>query len=273
VDPALPPATVDGFVNPAHLPVYQGPTGSIEGTITLTGDPSPDTKNREYSKCPSGELMYKKLFREGAARPDGSRPIADALVAFTGYTGAYIPETKPARLVSIDNCALSTRTIDMTIGQRLEIVNKMKDKIFAPAFLQLPSPLALVAPPLGEAVNLYPQSPRLYTLYDRFGAGSSYLTGDVYVLVQPLHTVTDLEGHYRIDGVPVGTVKVNGMLGVIEKQATKSVDVHANVVEKVDLELNYVARPPVPELLPSNSASVPPAPHPSGRRSRPTPLN
>src|SRR5580693_3270897 len=52
---ALPAASVQAFVNPAHLPVYQGPTGSIEGTVTVTGDPSPDTKNREYSKCPQGE--------------------------------------------------------------------------------------------------------------------------------------------------------------------------------------------------------------------------
>jgi hypothetical protein len=260
VEHALSPEAVEALVNPAHLPAYHGPTGSIEGKVTLKGDASPDTKNRDYSKCPEGEPAYKKLFREGPARQDGSRPIADALVAVTGYSGTYIPESKPARKVTIEDCALSTRAIDMTIGQRLEISNLTKGKIFAPAFLQQPSPLALVTAPMGDPVNLYPQAPRIYTLYDKFGAGSSYLTGDVYVLVQPLHTVTDLTGHYRIDGVPVGEVKVNALLGVIKKEATKSVAVQANVVQTVDLELEYTTPPAssVPLLVPSTPPPRPP---------------
>src|SRR5580658_5879725 len=156
VERALPPATVETFVNPAHLPVYQGPTGSIEGTVTIAGDPAPNTTNRDYARCRQGELAYGKLFREGPERPDGARPVADVLVAVTGYVGAYLPDPKPVRTVTIANCALSSRAIDMTIGQRLDIKNLMKDKIFAPAFLQVPSPLALVAPPLGDPVSLYP---------------------------------------------------------------------------------------------------------------------
>jgi hypothetical protein len=257
VEHPLPPEVVEGFVNPQHLPAYHGPTGSIEGTVTLKGDPSPDTKNRDYTKCPEGELAYKKLFREGPARDDGSRPIADALVAVTGYSGAYIPESKAARKVTIEDCALTERTIDVTIGQRIEIQNITKSKIFAPALLQQPSPLALVAAAMGDPVNLYPRAPHIFTLYDKFGAGSSYLTGDVYVLVQPLHSVTDLTGHYRIDGVPVGDVKVNALLGVIQKEATKSVNVQANVVATVNLELEYTTPPPAPVLAPST-----PPPHP-----------
>jgi hypothetical protein len=244
VEKALPPETVETFVNPAHLPVYQGPTGSVEGTVTLIGDPSPDTTNRDYSRCREGRLTYGKLFREGPVRPDGARPVADVLVVVTGYAGAYLPDPRPVRTVTIADCALSSRTIDMTIGQRLDIKNLMKDKIFAPAFLQMPSPLALVAPPLGDPVSLYPQAPHAYTLYDRFGAGSSYLTSEVYVLLQPLHAVTDPEGHYRIDGVPVGAVKVNGLLGVIQKEATKAIDVQVNVIKTVDLQLRYTRPPP-----------------------------
>lgn len=263
VEHPLPADVVEGFVNPQHLPVYHGPTGSIEGTVTLKGDPSPDTKNRDYSRCPDAELTYKKLFREGAPREDGSRPVADALVAVTGYSGAYIPESKPARKVTIEDCALTERAIDMTIGQRLEIRNVTKGKIFAPAFLQQPSPLALVAAPMGDPVNLYPQQPRVYTLYDKFGVGSSYLTGDVYVLHEPLHAVTDLAGHYRIDGVPVGEVKVNALLGVISKEQTKTVKIQPNVVATVDLELNYTTPPPPPVLAPS---TPPPRPRPDGGR-------
>jgi hypothetical protein len=248
---ALPAASVEAFMNPQRLPLYEGPTGSIEGTVTIAGDSSPDTLNRNYTKCPEGERAYKRLFREGPARPDGSRPVADALVAVTGYTGAYIAEKKAARVVTIEDCAFSSRTIDMTIGQRLEIRNNTKDKIFAPAFLQAPSPLALVATPHGDPVNLYPQAPHIYTLYDRFGAGAEYMTGEVYVLVQPLHTITDLEGHYRIDGVPVGKVKVNALLGVIKKEASKGLEVRAGEIQSVDLELSYSKPPPLPTLRPN----------------------
>jgi hypothetical protein len=250
VEPALSKEAVEAFANPAHLPVYQGPTGSIEGTITVKGDPSPDTKGRDYAKCPEGESAYKKLFREGPPRADGSRALADAIVSVTGYAGVYVPETKPSRVVSIEGCALANRAIDVTIGQRLQIENKMKDKIFAPAFLQQPSPLALVASPGGEPVFLYPQSPRVYTLYDRFGAGSSYLTGEVYVFREPLHAVTDVEGHYRIDSVPVGSLKVRALLGVSNTESSTNVEVRANVVQTVDLELTYTTPPPMPSLRP-----------------------
>src|ERR1700685_103834 len=43
----FPSASVAAFVNPAHLPPYLGPTGSVEGMITITGDAPPDTKNRD----------------------------------------------------------------------------------------------------------------------------------------------------------------------------------------------------------------------------------
>jgi hypothetical protein len=261
VESGLSKAAVEAFANPAHLPVYQGPTGSIEGTITVKGDAAPDTKGRDYGKCPAGEATYQKLFRDGPPRADGSRPLADAIVDVTGYAGAYVPETKPGRLVTIDGCALSSRAIDITVGQRLEIQNKMAREIFAPAFLQQPSPLALVASPGGEPVFLYPQSPRVYTLYDRFGAGSSYLTAEVYVFREPLHAVTDLNGHYRIDGVPVGKLKVKALLGVSNSEAETEVDVRANVVETVDIELTYTA-PQLPKLQPSAS------PHPPEGKSR-----
>jgi hypothetical protein len=243
---AMPAASVEAMVNPRHLPVYDGPTGSLEGTVTITGDPSPETKNRDYTKCPAGAEAYRKLFREGPPRADGSRPLPDALVVVTGY-GGFLPEQRPARLVTIDNCMLSSRAIDMTIGQKIDFQNLMKDKIFAPAFIQEPSVLALVAPPGGDPVSLYPHEKGVLTLFDRFGAGSGYLSADVYVFVQPLHTVSDLGGHYRIDGIPVGDVRVEGILAVVAKETTKGVTIHPNVVETLDLQLEYTTPKEAPQ--------------------------
>ncbi len=258
----FPSASVAAFVNPAHLPPYVGPTGSVEGTVTLTGDPSPDTKNRDYSKCPAAEGTYKKLFREGVPLPDGSRPVADVLVAVTGYTGEFLPEQKRDRIATIESCALGSRTIDMTMGQRLNIFNKTPTKVFAPAFMQTPTPSVMMAAPGADPVSLYPPAPGLYTLYDRFGSGSGYLTGEVYVLAQPLHAVTDLAGHYRIDGVPVskygGKLTVNARLGVIQQEVSKPFEVKADLVQTVDLQLNYKAPTPAPAI--SAPVGSPPAP-------------
>jgi hypothetical protein len=258
----FPSASVAAYVNPGHLPPYVGPTGSVEGTVTLTGDPSPDTKGRDYAKCPAGEATYRKLFREGAPSADGSRPLPDVLVAVTGYSGSFLPEQKRDRMATIEDCALSARTIDMTVGQRLTVVNKTPTKIFAPAFMQTPTPSVMMATPGGEPVNLYPPGPGVYTLYDRFGSGSTYLTGEVYVLPQPLHAVTNMEGHYRIDGVPVGKLVVNARLGVIERQTSKPVEVKADLVQTVDLVIAYKAPapPPPPTASPSPASSASAAP-------------
>ena len=42
----------------------------------------------------------------------------------------------------------------------------------------------------------------------------------------------------------VSFAKVNGLLGMIHKEATKSIDVQVNVVATVDLELRYTRPPP-----------------------------
>jgi hypothetical protein len=233
-------ASVAAYVNPRKLPAYNGPTGSIEGHVSIVGDPSPDAPAYDYRKCPQARETYAKLFREGAPDATGARPLADALVAVTGYEGFYLPEGNEVRAITIDKCAFSARTIDMTIGQRLDITNNT-DLLVAPAFSQSPAPALMVAAPHRDAVRLYPQKPRYDTLIDRMSA--SFLKADVYVLLFPLHTVTGLDGHYRIDGVPVGKMTVNARLAPIQRETSKSVDVLANVVTTVDLQLAYKAKP------------------------------
>ena len=84
------------MLNPQHLPVYSGPTGSVEGTILVIGPAAPDVKI-DTKQCPAALDTYGKLFREGTpAAPNGPRPLADAVVIAVGYSGYYIPET-PAR--------------------------------------------------------------------------------------------------------------------------------------------------------------------------------
>jgi len=234
----IPPASVDAYRNPMRLPEYTGPTGSVEGTITITGDPPPDVTDKDFHKCPAARAVYGKLFRAGAPLADGSRPLADALVAVIGYQGYYVPEHRPSRLVTIQNCAFDTRTVDMTIGQPLEVANKDRE-MFGPALSQAPTYALMVAPPGGDPVRLYPTKPAYYTLIDKLG--HDYMTADVYALMYPLHAVSGLDGHYRIDGVPVGTMRLDGRLPAIKQTTGKQVTVQENAVTHLDLQFTYNA--------------------------------
>ena len=232
------------FVNPTKLPVYTGPTGSIEGTVTITGDAPPDVPGLDFRRCPAGRSMYEKLFRVGATQTNGGKTLADALVAVTGYGSHFLPERNPVRKATFESCAFDDRTIDMTIGQSLEITNR-DTTLFAPSLAQAPLPALMLAAKNTAPVNLYPPRPGYYTLVDRMEL--AYLRADVYVMLQPLHHVTTLDGHYRIDGIPVGTVTVNTRLARIRKEASREVDVHANTVQTVDLSLAFNAMTDIPK--------------------------
>src|SRR5208282_1361189 len=75
-------ASVAYVLNPYNLPAYSGPTGSVEGTVTIDGPASPNLPLQAAGKCPAAIDTYGKLFRDGpAAKPGGPRPLADAVVA------------------------------------------------------------------------------------------------------------------------------------------------------------------------------------------------
>jgi hypothetical protein len=65
---------------------------------------------------------------------------------------------------------------------------------------------------------------------------------DLYVFRHPLHAVTDLDGHYRIDGIPVGALKVGVHHPGANADAQAAVDIVANIVQRVDLTVSYVPR-------------------------------
>jgi hypothetical protein len=85
----------------------------------------------------------------------------------------------------------------------------------------------------------------------------SYLRADVYAMLQPFHTVTSIDGHYRIDGVPVGTVTVNTRLARLRKDASKTVKVEPNAVVTVDLNLTFNAATDIPKEPVIKPSSMP----------------
>lgn len=237
----VPASEVVKFVNPKGLPAYDGPTGAVEGTITVKGPPAPDSGRgpSDFRRCPDAVAIYGKRFREGAARPDGTRPLADTVVAVTGYAGYFVPEKRETTQVAIVGCGFDKRTVTMTFGQALEVRNTSTE-FWSPELDPAPNPvIMMLSPRAPDPVRLYPKRPGLLTLRDH---DRKYATADLFVLFHPLHAVSDTTGHYRIDGLPIGKLKVNARHPAIDAETSVDLDVRANVVAKVDLVLEHVLK-------------------------------
>jgi hypothetical protein len=244
----LPAASVDALVNPENLPAYTGETGSVEGVIRVTGAPPKATPD-DFKKCPDAAAIYGKAFREGPA-VEGARALADAVVVVTGYKGFFLPEKTEAKVVHIRGCGFEDRTVTLTMGQGLVVKNDSKE-LWTPKLEPAPPGLVMMATPFGEAVKIVPRRVGYHRLYDH---DRKYAYAELYVFRHPLHTTTRLDGTYRIDGVPIGKVKVNTMHPQIDgAEATKEIEVHAGVITKVDLSLANAA----PAATPTPSSSGP----------------
>jgi len=249
----LPSASVAALVNPSKLPAYSGPVGSIEGMITVTGDPPPATPG-DFAKCPAASLTWGKKFREGPEMAPGVRALADAIVVVTGYKGFYVPEKREAKEVVIEDCAYTTRTATMTFGQRLDVKNNSKD-FWTPMLEPGSTMILMMATPKGDPAKMYPKRPGHYLLVDR---DRRYSVVDVYAFLHPHHASSDQFGHYRIDGIPVGKLRVSTTHPQIDDSAEKDVEIVADVVTKVDLTVKNVNRDAGASPPPSGDAAVPP---------------
>lgn len=237
----VPDKDVIAMVNPDHLPAYKGPTGSIEGTVKITGPAAPPSGITEatFAICPDSKNEYGKMFRAGEVTdPGNAHWLADAIVVVTGYQGFWVPEKKEATVVTIDGCGTTHRTITMTFGQRLEVKNLTND-FWTPLLEPGSGSTMMMAPPHNvDPVKLYPKKAGRHALFDH---DRKYFINDVMVMRHPLHAVTDMDtGHYRIDGVPVGKVHVNASHPQIKRAgATMDTVVRANETETVNLVFTY----------------------------------
>ncbi len=241
---------VDKTLNPKGLPKYEGPVGVIEGTVLVTGDAPPATPSNSLFGCPGAEKDYGKLFRE-AKTAEGKRSLGDAIVAITGYGGFYVPETKPAKLVTIEGCGFGTRTVTMTYGQVLEVKNKTT-ALFAPVVLETPPLATMMAIPAGEPVKLYVVTPGRFHLVDKMN--HDYLTTDLFAFMHPLHTVTATSGRFRIEGVPAGKRTVNTTHPAFGGETSVEVEVPANGTVEATLTLNYKLPAPTGSARPSTKS-------------------
>ena len=92
-------------------------------------------------------------------------------------------------------------------------------------------------------MKIFPPKPGHYLLIDQL---QPFVREEVYVLLQPLHAVSDRAGHFRIEGVPAGQMSVAAELSAVGGRAVAQVDVHPKVVENVELTLTYTPKAAAP---------------------------
>jgi len=230
--PGISSERVDAINNESKQPLYVGPTGTIEGTITMSGDTAPDMIpyiDAIPANCAKANELYGKLFREG---PD--RVVADVLVAVTNFHGYVKPKSDHVDLSARD-CGWQQRTIALTYGQRID-VKSADSQPYIPQLLGAPTGALLVAIPNGEAVPVLAREPGHYVLIDSMRLFSK---ADVFVVRYPTTDITGLDGHYRISGIPTGPATLSALLPSTSSTATKSVTIEASKAAHVDLTLAF----------------------------------
>ncbi|HVY45507.1 MAG TPA: hypothetical protein VHB21_06485 [Minicystis sp.] len=220
-------------IDPKGSPPYAGAAGTVTGRVTMKGDPAPDSELAFPPRCAAAAAVYGKLWRVGQ---DGE--LADALVTVTGYD-AFVPAKAMVQTVTLRDCALSTRTIALTFGQHLEVANKDATESYMPFLDGAPYSAIMVAIPNGAPVKLYPEEPGHYLVRDELP--KPFLKADVFVLKYATHDVTGLDGRFKIEGVPVGKVRVDAFLPALKKSVGKELEVHEGD-NTLDFELTFDAK-------------------------------
>lgn len=252
----IPAASIALVVNPDGAAPYAGPVGAVEGVVRVTGDAAPELpEQRVRFGCSEAMSMYRKLFR---AAPDGA--LADTIVGATEYRG-YVPAKSDAVEVKIKGCAFDRRAVTMTFGQRLEVRNLDERESYVPHLDGSRNPALMVAIPKGDAVRMYPARLGHFMLVDDMK--HDWMETEVFVFRFATHAVTGVDGKYRIEGLPVGPLKVSARHPAIVKTIDKQIEIKAGETARVDFEIAYVA--------PAASASASSAPAaPTDASAKPT---
>jgi hypothetical protein len=231
----------------------RGPSATIIGTVRL----APGVELPRYPESPMISAQH-------AALPPGCTPAQDSdrepvhLVAGRGLTGVLIalsefsgsmPENVPeTHELVIRDCRLTPPLIAGTRGDRIHLVNETD----YPYFPNLGGGL-LQALLHGHSRDVELGQAGHRTLQCTFGASCG--RAEIMTTYHPLHAVTDDDGHYRIENVPVGQLHVNAWHPLFA-ETRQIVTLRAGETRTVDLVISPA--PPPPARAPTD-AQHPPA--------------
>lgn len=216
----------------ASASVYQGPTGSILGVVTMEGD-EPPTLDAQSSKipanCAEAQAMFSRLFREGAGRT-----VADVFVAVTGYQGVVV-DPAPAQKVTARGCAWDRRTIGVYADQRID-VRSLDEFAYVPELVGSSTKSLLVAVPHGDEIPVFTRGIGHYILVDGM---RNFNKADVLVVRYPTFQVTSLDGRFHLANLPVGKAKVTAFLPMANLRAEATVEIVKDAAQRVPMTLRF----------------------------------
>lgn len=179
--------------------VTQDATGTLEGAITLGGSliPSPTrvTNTTDPEICGTEHSLQDiEVSEEG-------RGIGSVIVALGDLSEDRIPDRPPEHL-TIDNreCQFAPHVAVATVGDSIVALNS--DPMLHTTHYYGPMRGNIALAEQGMAVSRVASLAGLVTiLCDVHGWMKAYIRVDAH----PFHTVSDAEGHYRIEGIPGGS--------------------------------------------------------------------
>lgn len=247
----LPADQVEAAVNPRKLPPYSGPEGSVAGLITLRGGTPPLAHHNIPMTCGEALSTYERIFRAG---PKGE--LADAVVGVTEYENSFIPAREEAVSVKIKGCAFDRRTLVLAYGQRLEVSNLDERESYLPHLEGARAPALLVAVPKGDAVRMYPPRLGAYSLTDNMM--HTWMQADVLVLRYATTAVSDVNGRYRIDHLPVGKMKISAIHPRVSllpgENGEREIEIKAGQTTEINLDVTY--KPPSPATSAAKTPAI-----------------
>jgi len=244
---------IQAIINPSKATEYAGPTGAIEGTVTVKGDkPAVHVFTHKMPKgCETAPEAYGPAYIAGE-----HGELSEALVAVIGVAG-YVRPSREDKKVVIKDCAMIPRVFDANVGQRILVVNEDR-AVYAPRMpgKKYVQRLAIAGQ---SPVPLFPLAPGAFAIEWLVGtlSGADIPAATMYVLPSALHQVTATDGKFRIGGVPAGKAWVS-ISHLDMPEFKKEVVVKAGEVVKIDAVLTYSSAKAATSAsaAPSTSSSI-----------------
>ena len=239
--------------NPDNLPIYAGPTGTLEGTVYVVGDSQP-ANDAPFGTCdtPAARAMHGSLFRdersaETKVSPTAKRPLLDAVVGVTEYGKAFLPPPKEAATVIIKDCAYDTRTVVLMLGQSLNVRNEdtpAPNHYYGPQLAGAKTSTIRIVAPKTDPIVFFPEEPGRFALVDT--VDHRYMRAEVFVAMNPLTAVSRALGKYKLLNVPVGKMKAHAMhpafLNASKDKGEAAVEIRAGETTTQDFVLTYKSK-------------------------------
>jgi hypothetical protein len=220
----------------------EGPTGTIEGVVRIEG-PLPAATPIELPSTFAAKRGCADAARRYAQAFDVSSPgpIGGALVSAEARAPGLGPVV--TRTITVRDCDVAQRYIFAKENDIIELESIAHDP-HLPVVVGTGESINQLLIPRQNPRRLVFTSPGQYPI--TFRDLPPFAGAMIYRLRQRFIDTTDVQGHYRITDVPVGTVIVHAWIqGAVESRGTAVVT--AGQTTQLDFRLNPapVARPPV----------------------------